>query len=254
MSTRLPAVLGCTMLGACSTIATPPPASVQATRPLQLDYCVHASAERNVFDKTLADAEAKQQFDDHIQHAVSELNQYLASHLAHSPDLLLYPLPDCDAAATDLQQGLLLEMDIAGYGTLKPKWKHWLIGTGAAEATVQGIAVNVATHNPWLALAVGAEEMTSEYLTWNGIDWLLGETFAPVTLEATLTDRQSHTVLWQDSDFITDNEKELDKLGKDVKKDKAVQLAASQHKAQHRLVKRLNGYLEKEIIGQGDHP
>jgi hypothetical protein len=53
----------------------------------------------------------------------------------------------------------------------------------------KGFLVSSVIQNPWLGLGVAAEEMTSEYLTWNGVDWILGETYTPVTLEGQLTIR-----------------------------------------------------------------
>lgn len=85
-------------------------------------------------------------------------------------------------------------------------------------------------------------------LTWNGVDWLLGETYAPVTLEGRLTYLRTGKTIWQDSYFVTDNEHELAKLGAKAKTDKALQLQASLHKAEYKLIAALNAYLRKQIL------
>jgi len=94
----------------------------------------------------------------------------------------------CPESEVDVKQtsDLYLTIELSGYGSLKEEWKDVLVGTGIAEGIIQGIIVGAATANPWLGVAVGAEEITSEYLTWNGVDWVLGEAYAPVTLEGTL--------------------------------------------------------------------
>ena len=85
--------------------------------------------------------------------------------------------------------------------------------------------------------------MTSEYLTWNGADWLLGETYAPVTIEGNLI--YKNKTIWEDSFFVTENE---DELNENEKKDKSKQLIASLHKAENELLESLNTYLKKEIL------
>ncbi|WP_298160267.1 hypothetical protein, partial [Ferrovum sp.] len=87
-----------------------------------------------------------------------------------------------------------------------------------------------------------------EYLSWNGIDWLMGETYAPVTLEGELVLASNEKTIWKDSEFITDNSDELDKMPKEQKKKKDVQLQASLHKAESELALSLNAYLDHEIL------
>ena len=77
------------------------------------------------------------------------------------------------------------------------------------EALAQGAIISYATQNYWLGFAVAAEEFGSEYLSWNGVDWLFGETFAPVTLEGTLL--HNNKIIWSDTYFISENEEELSK-------------------------------------------
>jgi hypothetical protein len=104
------------------------------------------------------------------------------------------------------------------------------------------------TQNPWFGVAASAEEMTSEYLTWNGVDWLLGETYAPVTLEGKLMYVKNNNIIWQDSYFVTENDDELAKLGDKKKKDKARQLKASLHEAEGKLFSELNAYIARQVL------
>ena len=143
---------------------------------------------------------------------------------------------------------MYLKIDLSGYGSIKSKWKDYLIASGAVEAVVQGVVVAAATQNPWFGVAASTEEMTSEYLTWNGVDWLLGETYAPVTLEGTLTERNDHKVIWEDSYFVTENDAELAKLGPAEKKDKSRQLRASLHKAETKLFSNLDAYFTRAVL------
>jgi len=108
---------------------------------------------------------------------------------------------------------------------------------------VQGVIVGSVTQNPWLGFGAAAEEMTSEYLTWNGVDWLLGETYAPVTIEGELTYQSG--IIWKDSYFVTKNEGELKK---DERKDKSKQLIASLHKAENKLLNSLEEYMQHEVV------
>ena len=141
-----------------------------------------------------------------------------------------------------------LVVNLSGYGSIKPRWKNILIGTGAVEALAQGTIVDSVTQNPWFGIAASTEEMTSEYLAWNGVDWLLGKTYAPVTLEGKLTYSKNKKAIWKNSYFVTENDDEISKLSDKVKSDKSPQLKANLHEAERKLLSSFNFYITKQIL------
>lgn len=238
------------VLPGCTSVAVKDPLAGEHRGDLLICYSVNTDVEPVELDSHLSDAQNRQQFHRLLTAAVDEMNQYIQLHVAPLSPVRLAGNLDCDAAGRGRpdEEKLYLDLELTGYGALKSEWKTILIGTGAVEAAVQGGVVYAATRKVWLALAVGGEEMTSEYLTWNGADWLLGETFAPVTLEAELTHGKNGRVIWKDSAFVTENEDELDQFDKSVQKRKPVQLMASLHKAEQELISGLNTYLSTEIL------
>lgn len=204
----------------------------------------------NIIDKALTGEQNKERFEENIKAAIDDIQTYTRLNMAKDQFFELKELPTCNESIPSgtSDSALYLSIDLSGYGSVKPKWKKILIGTGAIEAIVQGVVIGSATQNPWLGIGVAAEEMTSEYLTWNGVDWLLGETYAPVTLEGKIVNIKDKKVIWKNSYFVTENSGELKKLGKAEKKDKSNQLKASLHKAERKLIENLNAYLIKEVM------
>ena len=194
----------------------------------------------NVINKTFSEQENKQLFRKRIHSAILDVENYFANNTLGKPRLQMASEFSCVKSP---ESDMYLYIDLSGYGSLKKRWKTLLIGSGIVEGIVQGLVVGSATHNPWLGIGVGAEEITSEYLTWNGVDWILGDSFAPVTLEGEL--RYQDRIIWEDSFFVTDND---DALSKKDKKDKSKQLKASLHKAESELVVSLNNYLQAEVL------
>lgn len=213
---------------------------------LNIEWCVISSSEMNVVDSALSAKQNRAAFDERIRQAKHEIELRFRSKRPTDTRFIYRKIPHCNEASkqTPAHSTLTLNLTLSGYGSLKRKWKLLLIGSGAVEALAQGIVVTVATDNPWLGFAVAAEEMTSEYLTWNGVDWLFGETFAPVTLEGSLYYQSK--LIWHDSYFVTENE---DELTKEDRKDKSKQLIASLHLAQEKLMTNLSEYLNHEILG-----
>ena len=238
------------LLTGCTSIAVTEPSLSERSGAVVIDYCVASTANMNIIDKHLTGEQNKARFAERVAEATQDIDHYLEFNIVSSPRLRLERLTACgeDSLATRGDTELYLNVDLSGYGSIKPMWKELLIASGAVEAVVQGVVVGAATQNPWFGMAVSAEEMTSEYLTWNGVDWLLGETYAPVTLEGKLTYGKDRKVIWADSYFITENDEELAKLGDSAKKDKSKQLLASLHKAEKKLVAKLNAYLEKQVL------
>ncbi len=234
----------------CSTVSVHDPLPLKQSDSISIYYCVESTAQMNILDKALTKEKNKNRFDEENAAALEAVNDYLNRNMIKSPRLNVTKLPSCQelAAVPHNPTALYLTVTLSGYGSLNERWKKLFIGSGIIEGTVQGIVVGTATQNPWLGLAMATEEFGQEYLTWNGIDWLMGETYAPVTLEGALVSSTDRQTIWKDSSFITDNSDELEKMSKDEKKKKEVQLKASLHKAEEELGTSLNAYLTKEIL------
>ena len=237
-------------LTGCASISVTESSLTNGAGVVVINYCVESTAQMNIIDKHLTGEQNKVRFTEGIATAVQDIDHSLESNIVSSPRLHLERQPVCsiDILSSRSESELYLNVDLSGYGSIKPLWKDFLIASGAVEAVVQGVVIGAATQNPWFGLAASAEEMTSEYLTWNGVDWLLGETYAPVTLEGKLTYVKDHKVIWANSYFVTENDEELAKLGASAKKDKSKQLQASLHKAEHKLFSNLNAYLRQAAL------
>ena len=233
------------LLTACSAIAVRHPVKNVNVDSMTIDWCVTSTSNMNIINKTLSAQQNKIEFDKRIQLALQDIEGKFISTQQELNGLAINKLENCVPKNTSNKNPfeLSLRIDLSGYGSIKDEWKKWLIGTGVVESIFQGLLVGSATQNTGLGLAVAAEEMTSEYLTWNGVDWIMGETYAPVTLEGELTYMKSN--IWEDSFFITENN---DELKKDEKKDKSKQLIASLHKAEKKLFTSLTDYIRSEII------
>lgn len=239
------------ILSGCASTAVHEPKINRHDAALKLSYCVKSSSDMNRINEALSEDANKKEFEENIKVAVLDIHKYLATNVYHSPGIIIIDIPACftEDNTENLSTDFMLTIELSGYGSIKKQWKTILIGTGVAEGVIQGLVVGAATQNPWLGAAVAAEEIGSEYLTWNGVDWIMGETYAPVTLEGTLVYLKDKKVLWQASSFITENEDELNDADK---KDKAKQLRASLHKAESELIIELNQYLQTEIIKPRD--
>ena len=76
---------------------------------------------------------------------------------------------------------------------------------------------------------------------------LLGETYAPVTLEGRLVSTRDGQTVWRRTVFVRSNQEELDGLGKKLKHDKSRRLQASLHKAERKLPGQFHGCVRKEM-------
>ncbi len=139
-----------------------------------------------------------------------------------------------------------LEITLSGYGRLKKKWIRYMLASGVVEALFQGIVVASALNNTWAGIAVGAEEMTSEWITWHGGAWLFARTFAPITLEGHLWRTRDGKLVWRKTVFVSKNKKELEKLPESKQNRREVRLSANLHKAESLLLKDLLRYLKKQ--------
>jgi len=235
------------LLTGCSSISIHDPIAKSQKETLELSYCVSSSSDIATIKEAISNQENKEEFNKNIHLAINDINNKLRSSIKHTSNFHIIASPECinNSQTQNHTADLYLEVDLSGYGSLKTKWKNFLIGTGIAEGIFQGIIVGAATANPWIGVVVGAEEITSEYLTWNGVDWIFGEAFAPVTLEGKLTYIKNDDIIWKDVAFVTENESVLTDI---EKKDKSLQLLASLHKAEDKLISSLNNYLQNEII------
>ena len=241
------------LLAGCSTVSVQHPMVLKQDEKVTVYYCVKSTAQMNILDKTLSKEKNQTRFDEQKRVAMGAIDDYFGKNLVKSPNLSFEKISSCPelTAIPHNPTSLYLTVTLSGYGTLNERWKKLFIGSGIVEGTVQGVVVGTATQNPWLGVAVAAEEFGQEYLTWNGIDWLMGETYAPVTLEGELVLASNEKTIWKDSEFITDNSDELDKMPKEQKKKKDVQLQASLHKAESELASSLNAYFAHEILPGG---
>jgi hypothetical protein len=129
----------------------------------------------------------------------------------------------------------VLRVELSGYGHIKRRWLAYLIGTGVAEGVAQGaIATSVTTI--WVGLAVAAEEITSEVLTWGGGACLFNAHYAPITLEAELIDSRDGDRLWHKVTFVAIDRKALKKIPKEERARKEVQLRLTLARAERKLV------------------
>lgn len=235
----------------CSSVSVHDPLSVKQNGAVPVYYCVESTAQMNILDKTLTKEKNENKFEENRKLSLVTIDDYVNANMVKSPYLAIKKLPSCQELTATLPNSattLYLTITLSGYGSLNERWKKIFIGSGIIEGVVQGVVVGSATQNPWLGVAVAAEEFGQEYLTWNGIDWLMGETYAPVTLEGKLVSSKDSQIIWKDSSFITENSDELKNMSEDDKKNKESQLKASLHKAEKELISSLNTYLTEEIL------
>jgi hypothetical protein len=129
----------------------------------------------------------------------------------------------------------VLRVELSGYGHIKRRWLAYLIGSGVAEGVPQGaIATSVTTI--WVGLAVAAEEITSEVLTWGGGACLFNAHYVPITLEAELIDSRDGDRLWHKVTFVAIDRKALKKIPKEEHARKEVQLRLTLARAERKLV------------------
>lgn len=250
------AVFPLLFLSGCSSIAVRHPLNWGrfTQTPLTIVACIKASAQQNIINKKFSKQKNKIVFNSEIKMAKKDIRLAMDTVVHRLKNIeIRYQQVCVDAPkgvateAVTVDAPLYLEIDLTGYGSLKAKWKRYLIGSGIVEGVVQGAVVYSATQNLVLGLGVALEEFTSEYLTWNGVDWFLGGKFAPVTLEGILKRRSDNKTIWRDTEFITSNKKELKKLSREERTKKEKQLLASLHRAEDKLFKSLDNYLQAEF-------
>jgi len=143
------------------------------------------------------------------------------------------------AVGRAMEAQAVLHVELSGYGHIKRKWLAYLIGSGVAEGVVQG-AVAATVTNAWVGLAVAAEEIASEVLTWGGAAYLFNVHYAPITLEAELIATHDGHRLWHKVTFVSTDRKALKKRPKKDRRRKEVQLDLTLKKAERKLVASLH--------------
>lgn len=236
---------GCTSLSVKDPIKEKTPSN----EPIKASLCVKSSAKLNAISEKFGNNLNSEEYSEKLSFSVSEIDSYLRENIYSGKSFILSSKSSCEDTDknSDSPEDLYLVVDLSGYGSAKEEWKKILIGTGIAEGVAQGYVVIAASGSVGLGLAVAAEEMISEYLVWNGADWFLGETYAPVTLDAKLIYLKENKVIWQDSYFIRENDEELSGLSKEEKSNRQKQLQASLHKAEKNMVFDINKYLLEEV-------
>jgi hypothetical protein len=141
----------------------------------------------------------------------------------------------------------VLAVRLSGYGRLKRRWVAYLIGTGVIEGVVEGVIAGGALRNQWVGLAVAAEEIGQEVLTWGGGSFLFNMYYAPVTIEGELISTDDGKQVWSDTAFDSIDRKALKKLPEEEQKKKEVQLRVTVEKAEQDLADSLEKAARKNL-------
>jgi hypothetical protein len=142
---------------------------------------------------------------------------------------------------------VVLSAKLSGYGRVKDKWIMLLIASGVVEGGVQGFVAAKLVHNTWVAVAVAAEEIGQETLTWWGGSFLLGKVFSPVILEGKLTSASDGAVIWSKTSFSTLDKKGLEKYPEAEQAKKELRLKVTAEAAAKELIKSLQEKTAKNI-------
>lgn len=133
-----------------------------------------------------------------------------------------------------------LQVDISGYGRLKPGWVALLLAKGAVEATAHGVIAWQVLDNHWAALGLFLEELAVETLTWGGSAKLFDAHYSPVILEARLIAAEDGKTVWKEMVVVPTDRKRLKKLPEAERGRRDVQLQLTSERAVRRLAKTLD--------------
>jgi hypothetical protein len=147
---------------------------------------------------------------------------------------------DVRRLAQQLHADVLLSTQVSGYGKIKRKWFLFLIGSGIVEGVVQGAIVYAAVGSEWAGVAIAAEEILQETLTWGGGVYLFDRIFTPVILESELASAADGTIIWNDTAFARINRAGLKKLSESERGKKEVRLRLTAEVAVADLLTDLN--------------
>lgn len=133
-----------------------------------------------------------------------------------------------------------LKLRVIAYGRVPGKWVALLVGSGVIEAVVQGAVVERVTHNQWLALGVGGEELLSECATWLGGAFVTNRYLTPMIFNAQVIDSRTRKRLWHHDEASIYSHGAVSKLPRDKRRDRAAQLDATENIVIDKLVKALD--------------
>ncbi|MDH5525813.1 MAG: hypothetical protein OEY97_00720 [Nitrospirota bacterium] len=191
--------------------------------------------------------------------AAARITGLLAARLDASPALRVWVAPTdrlTDASghalppaevARAVGAAAALELDISGYGKLKPRWVTLLLAKGAVEATLHAVVAWQVLDNPWAAAALFVEELAVETLTWGGSAKLFNAHYSPVILEARLRSASDGKTVWSDMVVVPTDRKALKRRPEVERKRREVQLEVTSERAVRRLAKGLEKTARRRI-------
>lgn len=154
---------------------------------------------------------------------------------------------------SDAQAVLLVKL--SGYGHIKKKWLVYLLGSGVVEGVVQGVAAAKLTGNTWVGVALALEEFGQESLMWGGGSYLFNQHYSPVTLEAELISTTDAKTLWDDTVFVSIDNKAIEALPEADRSKKEIQLNLTAKKALDELTSDLDDTAKSNLnIRTEQHP
>lgn len=121
---------------------------------------------------------------------------------------------------------IAIHVKLEAYGRVPGKWLVVLVGSGVVEAFAQGFIVERVTRNQWLALAVGAEELTSECVTWLGGAFVTNRFLTPILLSCRVVRVRDHRTIWKKHIATIYSRKIIARLPRDQRRRREAQLAA----------------------------
>ena len=204
--------------------------------PLSMSYKVISTAKPNIFNTAISNLTNMKKF----KRDIIKAEKYIELNLTKSLNKKFILFKEDDIGSTKLK----LKINLSGYGEMDEELKYWLIASGMGEGIIQGMIIYGATQNIWLSSGVSLEEMISEYLSWNGVDWIFGETYAPVTLRIELYDTKNKKLIYSDWFFVTGND---NKLPNKERKNKSIQLLMSLDKVIKDMLKSFDEYCKKYL-------
>lgn len=127
-------------------------------------------------------------------------------------------------APSDAEAEVFLKLE--AYGRVPGKWLFYLVGSGVVEAAAQGLIVERATGNQWLAIGVSAEELASESLTWIGGSFITNRFLTPIVLSCRIDRLPDHKTIWSKHIVSLYSRKIIARLSSDQRQQREHQLAA----------------------------
>lgn len=222
---------------------TPGPQKLRlAVHPIETEvHPRHVGDLRTLPPGAAAPEDEKQAVRDEIEANAKYLESYLHRRLGSSHYFQIVAAADSNQAAQ-----VILETHVSGYGHIKTKWKVYLIGSGVIEGVTQGI-IAAQFVNPWIAIAIAAEEILSETITWGGGSYLFDRFYSPVILEAQLVNATNGAAFWDGTVFVSINRKGLKNYPDEDRSKKEIRLRVTAEKAIAELVSDINNAARRQF-------